>query len=65
MKQVSSENIINSVELINSLELNDRVVPGEKIHKRQPHAFLTIPALSQDGVPMDVVEHKYLFAVIC
>jgi hypothetical protein len=49
--------ITKSINYFNALELNEKIVETEKIHQSQPHAFLTVLALSQDGVSMEKVEH--------
>jgi hypothetical protein len=54
---IGIESIRNAVLHVSSLRLRDRVTLCERIHERQPHAFLALLALSQDGVTMEAVDH--------
>ncbi len=57
MNPIEINHITKSINYVNSLEFNEKVAETEKIHQSQPHAFLTVLALSQDGVSMEKVEH--------
>jgi len=57
MKPIEIKDITKSVNYFNSLEINEKIAETEAIHHTQPHVFLTILALSQDGVSMEKVDH--------
>jgi len=57
MTPIKIKNIAKSINFVNSLELNEKLAELDKIHQSQPHAFLTVLSLSQDGVSMEKVEH--------
>ncbi len=57
MTPIKIKNIAESMNFVNSLELNEKLAELDKIHQSQPHAFLTVLSLSQDGVSMEKVEH--------
>lgn len=57
MKPIEINKITKSINFVNSLGFNNKITETEKIHQSQPHAFLTVLALSQDGVSMEKVEH--------
>jgi len=46
-----------SIYYLNSLGFSEKIAEPDKIHQSQPHAFLTVLALFQDGVSMEKVEH--------
>lgn len=56
MNPIETKQITKSITQFNSLEFNERIAEAEKIHQTQPHAFLTVLSLSQDGVSMEKVE---------
>jgi hypothetical protein len=57
MKPIKIMYISKSINFVNSLELNEKLAEIEKIHQSQPHAFLTVLSLSQEGVSMEKVDH--------
>lgn len=57
MKPIEIKHITKSINYINSLDFNEKITETEAIHQSQPHAFLTVLALSQDGVSMEKVDH--------
>lgn len=57
MKAIELKHIVKSINYVNSLKFNKKTIEIEKIHQSQPHVFLTVLALSQDGVSMEKVEH--------
>jgi hypothetical protein len=57
MKPIELKHIVKSIDYVNSLKFNEKTTEIEKIHQSQPHVFLTVLALSQDGVSMEKVEH--------
>ena len=57
MKAIELKHIVKSIDYVNSLKFNEKTTEIEKIHQSQPHVFLTVLALSQDGVSMEKVEH--------
>lgn len=57
MKPIEINKITKSINYVNSLGFNNKIIETEKIHQSQPHAFLTVLALSKDGVSMEKVEH--------
>jgi len=57
MKPIEIKAITTSVNYFNSLEINEKIAETEAIHHTQPNVFLTILALSQDGVSMEKVDH--------
>ena len=57
MTPIKIKNIAKSINFVNSLELNDKLAELDKIYQSQPHAFLTVLSLSQDGVSMEKVDH--------
>ena len=57
MNPIEKKHITKSINYVYSLEFNEKIAETEKIHQSQPHAFLTVLSLSQDGVSMEKVEH--------
>jgi hypothetical protein len=57
MNPIKIKHITKSINYVNSLTFNEKATEAEKIHQSQPHVFLTVLALSQDGVSMEKVEH--------
>lgn len=57
MKPIEIKYITKSINYANSLDFNEKIREIEAIHQSQPHAFLTVLALSQDGVSMEKVDH--------
>jgi len=57
MKSIELKHIVKWVNYVNSLKFDEKRTEIEKIHQSQPHVFLTVLALSQDGVSMEKVEH--------
>lgn len=57
MNPIDIKQITKSIKCFNSLGFDERIAESEKIHQSQPHAFLTVLSLSQDGVSMEKIEH--------
>ena len=57
MNPIEIIQITKSINYLNSLGFSEKISETEKIHQSQPHAFLTVLALSHDGVSMEKVEH--------
>lgn len=64
MDPIGTKQIAKAIIFFNSLEFNARIAESEKIHQCQPHAFLTVLSLSQDGVSMKKVEHALNLLII-
>ncbi len=64
MNPIETKQIEGSIKYFNSLEFNERIAESEKIHQSQPHAFLTVLSLSQDGVSMEKVEHALNILIV-
>jgi len=57
MKPIDKISLAKSINFIQSLTPEDKIKYCENIHQLQPHAFLTIVALMQEGLPVPMLDH--------
>lgn len=55
--------IAESLHYFDSLGLDERIELNETIHQNQPHAYLTLLALSQEGISLETMDH--LLNILC
>ena len=63
MNTIDNKTIITSLHYFNTLKLEERIKLNESIQQKQPHAFLTVLALSQEGVSLEKMDH--ILNILC
>jgi len=63
MNTIDNKTIITSLHYFNTLNLEERIKLNEAIQQKQPHAFLTVLALSQEDVSLEKMDH--ILNILC
>lgn len=54
---ITTKAAADAVRLVSQMSLQEKEELIDRIHEAQPHILLSVLALSQDGVPMEMLEH--------